>query len=87
MYTEESVSISKADDGGYVIHVKVKMKKEKGDKNDVCCGPSREDKMLIAKDLDEVKEVLDKVLPKLKKGGMDEDEFDDAFKEAAKEAK
>ena len=81
MYTEEVVSISKADDGGYIIHVKVKKKKTKDSKNEICCGPSREDKTLLAKDLDEVNEILAKVLPGIKSGGMEEDEFAKAFKE------
>ena len=85
MYTEEMVSIAKTDDGGYIIHVRVKIKKKKDDKDEVCCGPSREDKTLLAKDLEEVNETLSKILPKMKKGGMAEDEFEDAFKEAVKE--
>lgn len=87
MYTEENVSISKTDDGGYILHVKVKKKKKKEDKGEICCGPSREDKTLLAKNVEEVNETLGKVLPELKTGGMEEDEFDKAFKEAVEEDK
>jgi hypothetical protein len=85
MYTEEVVSISKADDGGYIIHVRVKRKKTKEDKGEVLCGSRTDDKTLLAKDLDDVNETLGKILPKMKTGGMEEDEFNEAFKEAAKE--
>ncbi len=85
MYHEETVTISKADDGGYIIGVRVKKKKKKESKDEICCGPGREEKILLAKDLDEVNEHLGKILPKMKRGGMEEDEFAEAFKEAAKE--
>lgn len=86
MYTEEVVSISKADDGGYIIHVRVKKKKTKESKGEIShCGPRTEDKTLLAKDLDEVNETLGKILPNMKPGGMEEDEFAKAFKEAVKE--
>lgn len=87
MYTEEVLSMSKSDDGGYIIHVRVKKKKSKESKAEICCGPRTDDKTLLAKDVDEVKEMLDKILPDMKPGGMEEDEFNDAFKDAIKEDK
>lgn len=84
MYTEETVSISKADDGGYVISVRVKKKKKKESKDEICCGSSYDNKTLLAKDLDEVTEILGKILPDMTPGGMEEDEFNKAFKEAVK---
>ncbi|MCK5610043.1 hypothetical protein KAR91_49675 [Candidatus Pacearchaeota archaeon] len=85
MYTEEIVSISRADDGGYVIGVRVKKKKKKVNKGEICCGSDWDSKTLLAKDLDEVNETLGKILPNMKPGGMEEDEFNKAFKEAIKE--
>lgn len=87
MYSEEVFSVSKTDDGGYVVHVRVKKKKSKESKGEICCGPRYDDKTLIAKDLDEFKAIADKVLPEIKPGGMEEDEFNEAFAEAIKEDK
>ena len=87
MYNEESVEISKADDGGYIIKVRVKVKKNKDSNSEQpICHSGSEHKTLIAKDIKEVKEILDKVLPDMTPGGMEEDEFKEAFKEAVKEA-
>jgi len=85
MYTEEMVSISKADDGGYVISVRVKRKKKKESKGEICCHEGWDNKTIIAADLDAVNEKLGKILPDLKAGGMEEDEFAKAFKEVGKE--
>jgi hypothetical protein len=83
MYTEEVMSVSRTDDGGFVVGIRVKAKKKREDKCEV--GLPREHKTLIAKDVDEVKSILDKVLPDLKEGMMEEDEFAKAFKDAVKE--
>ncbi len=85
MYSEEIVTISKADDGGFIIGVRVKKKKKKESNGEICCGSNWDHKTLLAEDLDAVNEKLGKILPDLKAGGMEEDEFDKAFKEAAKE--
>ena len=82
---EEMVTISRADDGGFIVGIRVKKKKKKEDKDEVCCGSSHDHKTLLAKDLDEVNETLGKILPGMKAGGMEEDEFNKAFKEAVKE--
>ena len=84
MYSEEIVTISKADDGGFIIGVRVKKKKEKESKGEICCDSSWNHKTLLAEDLDAVNEKLGKILPDLKAGGMEEDEFNKAFKEAVK---
>lgn len=84
MYTEEMVTISRADDGGFIVGIRVKKKKKKDSKDEVCCG-SHDHKILLAKDLEEVNETLGKILPGMKAGGMEEDEFNKAFKEAVKE--
>lgn len=84
MYMEEAVSIIKTDDGGYVVKVRVVRKKDREDKDEVHCGRTRE-KSLIAKDINEVKALLDKALPDMKPGGMEEDEFVAAFKDMVKE--
>lgn len=85
MYNEEAIEISKADDGGYIIKVRVKIKKDKDSKSEIACCSSSDHKTLIAKDIKEVKEILDKVLPDMTPGGMTEDEFGEAFNEAVKE--
>ena len=85
MYSEEIVTISKADDGGFIIGVRVKKKKKKESKGEICCGPSWDHKTLLAEDLDAVNEKLGKILPDLKAGGMEEDEFAKAFKTAGEE--
>ncbi|MCK5606716.1 hypothetical protein KAR91_32740, partial [Candidatus Pacearchaeota archaeon] len=69
MYSEEIVTISKADDGGFIIGVRVKKKKEKESKGEICCGSSWDHKALLAEDLDAVNEKLGKILPDLKAGG------------------
>ncbi len=85
MCNEEYVEISKADDGGYIIKVRVKVKKDKDSKSEVMCDSRSEHKTLVAQDIKEVKEIMDKVLPDMTPGGMLEDEFKEAFKEAIKE--
>ena len=87
MYTEETVSFSKTDDGGYVIHVRVKAKKSKDSKGEICCGPRHDDKALVARDDKELQKIIGKLLPDLKPGGMEEDEFNEAFKDAVKKDK
>lgn len=86
MYTEDNVVITKTDDGGYILAIRVKRKKDKESKSDLCCGDyGRSEKLLVAKDIKEVKTILDKALPEMKAGGMEEDEFNEAFKEATEE--
>ena len=81
MYTEETVSFTKADDGGYAIHVRIKKKKSKEDKGELVCGSSHDDKMLIAKNDQELQDIIAKIAPTMKPGGMEEDDFSKAFKE------
>ena len=82
MYTEDNVVITKTDDGGYVVAIRVKRKKDKESKDDICCSMDhRSEKLLVAKDIKGVKDILDKALPDIKSGGMEEDEFEKAFKE------
>ena len=85
MYSEEVVSISRADDGGFIISVRVKRKKKKESKGEICCHSGYDNKTLLAEDLDAVNAKLGKILPDLEAGGMEEDQFAKAFKEAAKE--
>ena len=85
MYSEEIVTISKTDDGGFIVGVRVKKKKEEKSKGEICCGSNWDNKTMLAKDVDEVNEKLGKILPELEAGGMEEDEFNKAFKEAIKE--
>lgn len=87
MYTEETVSFSKTDDGGYVVHVRIKVKKSKESKGEICCGSRHEDKTLVANDDKELLAIIKKLLPDMKPGGMEEDEFEEAFGDAVKEDK
>jgi hypothetical protein len=85
-FREDIITISKADDGGYIVDVRVKMKKKRESKDEICCAGGRfETKTMVAKDVDEVKTFMDKLLPDMKPGGMEEDEFNKAFKEFVKE--
>lgn len=84
MYTDEVLSISKADNGGFILSVRVRRKKTKESKGELCCGPMNT-RNLVASDIEEVKNILDEVLPNIKEGGMEEDEFNKAFKEAVEE--
>ncbi|MCK5235813.1 MAG: hypothetical protein KAR06_02415 [Deltaproteobacteria bacterium] len=87
-FMEEAVTISAADDGGFIVVVRVKReKKKKDDETDLCCGPRMDEKTLVAKDVGEVKELMDKLLPDMKPGGMEEDEFAKAFKEVKEDEK
>lgn len=79
---EEAVTITAADDGGFIVTVRVKRKKKKDDKGEIHCETRMDEKRLLAKDTDEVKTLLDKILPDMKPGGMEEDDFAKAFKEA-----
>lgn len=82
MYTEDNVVITKTDDGGYLLSIRVKRKRDKESKNEICCSSDyRSEKLLVAKDIKGVKDILDKALPDIKSGGMEEDEFEKAFKE------
>lgn len=81
-YIEDIVRISAADDGGFVVMVQVKKKKKKKDDTDKCCPDigRTDEKTILAKDIDEVKIAIEKVLPDMKPGGIDEDDFSEAFK-------
>ena len=86
MYIEDTVSFTKADDGGYSIHVRVKKKKSKEkstekDDRPVCGESSHDDKMLVAKNDQELQDIIAKIAPTMKPGGMEEDDFSKAFKE------
>ncbi len=87
MFMEETFSVSKADDDTFIINIRVKKKKTKESKNEICCGSQFNEKILTAKDVDEVKSIMDKMLPDMKPGAMEEDEFNKAFKEAVEEGK
>jgi len=84
MYTRDMVTISKADDGGYVVGISIIKKKSKESKGEIACD-MHDEKTLLAKDMEGLKGILDKALSNMKPGGMEEDEFASAFKEAMKE--
>ncbi len=81
MYTEELVSISKTDDEKYLVSIKQKRKPDK--KSDVIAMES-DMKTFVADDEKDVAELLSKYLPKIKKGGTDEDAFNEGFVKANK---
>ena len=78
MYSEEMVTICKTDDGKYIVSVKVKRKKDKKSKDEIMVHGS-DMKTFIADDEKDVSEALVKLLPKLKKGEIEADEFAAAF--------
>ena len=81
MYTEELVSISKTDDDKFLVSIKQKRKPDK--KSDVVSMES-DMKTFVADDEKDVAELLSKYLPKMKKGGTDEDAFNEGFDKAKK---
>ena len=88
MYLQDSINITKTDDGGFLISCTVKRKKEekkgKGDEIDV--GGS-DTKTVFAKTADEVAMKLKELLPKIEGGSITMDDFNSCFDSAAKEKK
>jgi hypothetical protein len=85
MYLEEQVRIGKADDGTFIISFRVNRKKDRSSKSELAYDGSDE-KTHTATNIDEVKTFLDEILPKLKKGSMEEDDYNEAFGEATRGA-
>lgn len=88
MWMERMLGISKAENG-YVVecHVPIKPEKKKESKDVIAEYPGSREKQYIAKDLDEVFSIVNKVMPMLDMDYKSEDEFDAAFHEAAKPKK
>ena len=85
------ISIGKAANG-FIIEARVKFKKEakKTEKmTSCCCSPSEYagscEKQYLAKTIKEVAELIDDIMPLLSQDFKNEDEFDKAFEEAAKD--
>jgi len=78
MYLEPEITISVAENGGFVIKYQVKNKKNKKDKAEVY--PRYIDKVIVASDTDSLFTNLKKIISKMPKGS-EEKEFEDAFNE------
>jgi hypothetical protein len=92
MYLQDSINITKTDDGGFLISCTVKRKKEekkgKGDEKYPAVDIGGSDtKTVIAKTADEVAMKLKELLPKIEGGSVTVDDFNSCFDSAAKEKK
>lgn len=89
MYTEDCVCINKTDDGAYILSVRTKKKKSKDSKKEVMDmsfpGSGCETKTLTAQTTEELYAKLDTILPGIKAGCMEEEEFKKAFGESMDE--
>lgn len=87
MYTEDCLSVSVADNGGFLVRLHVMRKKEKSAKGEIgMVGyPGSDDKLIVAKDEADLVSVIKKALPMMKPGGMEEDEFKKCFGESCTE--
>lgn len=87
MYMSQMLSVGKAENG-YVIECCVPFKKDKEKAGKEMCGcisgPSSKEKQYLAKTMDEVSELVEKLMPLLDAEYKNEDDFDSAFAEAAK---
>ena len=85
MHLNRAVTIAIADNG-FVIECRVPIKpKEKKNSDKMCCDyPGSSEKQYIAKDADEVATIIQKLMPMLDDKFTSEEEFDAAFKQAAK---
>lgn len=83
MYMNEMISIGKIENG-YLIEVRVPMKKKESKKNESCCCGSTEEKQYCVKDAAECAAKITALLPLLEDEYTDDDAFESAFKEATK---
>ena len=81
MWIEELCQISRTDDGKFLVSIKQKRKENK--KSDMVMAEA-DMKTFVADDEKDVAELLSKYLPKMKKGGTDEDAFNEGFDKAKK---
>jgi hypothetical protein len=82
MYMNEMISVGKIENG-YLIEVRVPMKKKEDKKSDVCCEHS-EEKQYCVKNASECAAKIAALLPLLEEDYTNEKEFDSAFDEATK---
>ena len=80
MYSQDALSVSLSDDGKYLLSFQVRKKKSKESKG-VVMGMDSESKTHIAASPDDLLAEIKELLPLLKKGYMEEDEYLKAFKE------
>lgn len=83
MYMDRIIEVSKATNG-FVVSCCVPLKPDakKSDKMISCCGSST-NRQYIAKDAQEVADLIEDIMPLLEQDFKTEDEFDKAFEEAA----
>jgi len=84
MYMKRMLEVGKAENG-YVVECRVPIKRKDAKDSDmpICHGSS--EKQYIADDIDEVAKIIREIMPLMDESFSSEDEFDDAFKKAAKE--
>ncbi len=87
MYMKRMLEIGQASNG-YVVEcrVPIKPKKEKENKDMVCDYPGSSEKQFIAKDAEDVVDIIKKLMPMLDDTYSSEEEFNNAFDKAAKQS-
>ncbi len=85
MYMRRMMEIGQAENGYIVeLHARIKPKK-KGKMSDcVCAYPGSTEKQLIAKNAEELAEIIQKLMPLLDEEFSSEEEFEGAFEKASK---
>lgn len=81
MYVEEIMTVGKTSDNKFLVSIKQKRKPDK--KSDMVSVES-DMKTFVADDEKDVAELFSKYLHGMKKGGTDEDAFDEGFDKAKK---
>lgn len=85
MYMKKMVEIGKAENG-YVVECRVPLKpKKEKDSERSMCGHMTAEKQYVADDINEVAKIIENIMPMLDDEFSSEDEFDKAFKDAAKD--
>lgn len=78
MYTEDICTISRTDDDKFIVNIK---QKRKADKKSGMIDAMQDMKTFIADTEKDVAKILSEYLPKMKKGGTDEDAFKKGYEE------
>jgi len=81
MYMKKMLEIGKAENG-YVVECRVPIKEKK--EKDMPVTQGMAEKQYIAEDIDGVAKIIQNIMPMLDEKFTSEDEFDKAFKDAAK---
>ena len=79
MYIENSMRIGKTNDGKFIISYDVKVKKKKGDKENVY--PLTRERNIVATDIEDLLTKVRGIAEKMKAPGSEEEEYNLAFEE------